>query len=63
MDNQQQQTVNTLEEVIDTLENLDVSFLFGEAKGDVEYSLNEIIIDLQHVQTIIEGDAGQNQNT
>ena len=55
MDSQQKQTVNTLEEVIDTLENLDVSFLFGEAKGDVEYSLNEIIIDLQHVQTIIDG--------
>ena len=55
MDSQQKQTVNTLEEVIDTLENLDVSFLFGEPKGDVEYSLNEIIIDLQHVQTIIDG--------
>lgn len=55
MDNQQQQTVNTLEEVIDILENLDISFLFGEAKSDAEYSLNEIIIDLQHVQTIIDG--------
>ena len=63
MASQQKQTGNTLEEVIDTLENLDVSFLFGEPKGDVEYSLNEIIIDLQHVQTIIEGDAGQNQDT
>jgi len=56
----QQATSNILEEVIDSLENLDVSFLLGEAKGDAEYSINEIIIDLQHVQTIIEGDAGQN---
>ena len=63
MDSQQQQTVNTLEEAIDSLETLDLSFLFGEAKSDAEYSLNEIIIDLQHVQTIIEGDAGQNQDT
>ncbi len=63
MDNQQKQTVNTLEEVIDTLENLDVSFLFGEPKGDVEYSLNESVIELEHVQTIIEGDAGENQET
>lgn len=58
----QQTTSKTLEEVIDTLETLDVSFLFGEAKGDAEYSLNEVIIDLQHIQTIIEGDAGQNQD-
>ena len=55
MDNQQQQTVNTLEEAIDSLETLDLSFLFVEAKSDAEYSLNEIIIDLQHVQTIIDG--------
>ena len=59
----QQTTSRTLEEAIESLETLDLSFLFGEPKGDVEYSLNEIIIDLQHVQTIIEGDAGQNQDT
>jgi len=59
----QQTTSRTLEEAIESLETLDLSFLFGEAKSDAEYSLNEIIIDLQHVQTIIEGDAGQNQNT
>ena len=56
----QQTTSKTLEEVIDSLESLDVTFLLGEAKGDAEYSLNEVIIDLQHIQTIIEGDAGQN---
>ena len=59
----QQTTSRTLEEAIESLETLDLSFLFGEAKSDAEYSLNEIIIDLQHVQTIIEGDAGQNQDT
>ena len=51
----QQTTSKTLEEVIDSLESLDVTFLLGEAKGDAEYSINEIIIDLQHVQTIIDG--------
>jgi len=50
----QQSTSRTLEEVIDSLETLDLSFLFGEAKSDAEYSLNEIVIDLQHVQTIID---------
>ena len=51
----QQTTSRRLEEVIDSLETLDLSFLFGEAKSDAEYSLNEIVIDLQHVQTIIDG--------
>jgi hypothetical protein len=54
----QQIAVNTLEEAIDNIETLDLSFLFGEAKRDAEYSLNEVIIDLQHIQTIF--DAGQN---
>ena len=54
----QQIAVNTLEEAIDCIESLVLSFLFGEAKGDAEYSLNEVIIDLQHIQTIF--DAGQN---
>lgn len=51
----QQTTSRKLEEAIDSLETLDLSFLFGEVKNDAEYSLNEIIIDLQHVQTIIDG--------
>ena len=54
----QQTAVNSLEEVIDSIESLDLSFLLGEAKGDAEYSLNEVIIDLQHIRTIF--DAGQN---
>lgn len=56
--NSQEQTLKQLEETVDCLETLDLSFLFGETKSDIEYSLNEIIIDIQSIQSTIEGNAG-----
>jgi hypothetical protein len=61
--NSHKQTTKALEETVDCLETLDLSFLFGETKNDVEYCLNEIIIDIQHIQSIIEGNnAGQDKD-
>ena len=60
--NKHEQTLKTLQETIDCLESLDLSFLFGETKSDVEYSLNEIVIDAQHIQSIIEGNAEQDKD-
>ena len=56
--NSQEQTLKQLEETVDCLETLDLSFLFGETKSDIEYRLNEIIIDIQSIQSTIEGNAG-----
>jgi len=56
--NSQEHTLKQLEETVDCLETLDLSFLFGETKSDIEYSLNEIIIDIQSIQSTIEGNAG-----
>tara|TARA_B100000287_G_scaffold181375_1_gene171487 strand:- start:617 stop:790 length:174 start_codon:yes stop_codon:yes gene_type:complete len=56
--NSQEQTLKQLEETVDCLETLDLSFLFGETKSDIEYCLNEIIIDIQNIQSTIEGNAG-----
>ena len=56
--NSQEQTLKQLEETVDCLETLDLSFLFGETKSDIEDSLNEIIIDIQSIQSTIEGNAG-----
>ena len=55
--NSQEQTLKQLEETVDCLETLDLSFLFGETKSDIEYSINEIIIDIQNIQSTIEGNA------
>jgi len=44
------QTLDTLTEMIDNLERLDVSFLVGEEKADAEYSINETIIDIQDIE-------------
>jgi hypothetical protein len=59
----QQSALSTLAEAIGSLETLDLSFIFGETKRDVEYSLNEIIIDIEHIESIIEGDARQDKDT
>lgn len=48
------QTLDTLAEMIDNLERLDVSFLAGEVKADAEYTINETILDIQEVENIIE---------
>ena len=60
--NSQEKTLKVLEETVDCLETLDLSFLFGETKSDVEYSLNEIIIDIQNIEAIVEGNAGQDKD-
>jgi hypothetical protein len=48
------QTLDTLAEMIDNLERLDISFLVGEVKADAEYAINETILDIQEVENIIE---------
>ena len=44
------QTLDTLAEMVDNLERLDVSFLVGEEKADAEYAINETIIDIQEIE-------------
>ena len=51
------QTSDTLAEMIDTLERLDISFLTGEEKADAEYAINETILDIQEVESMIEAPA------
>jgi hypothetical protein len=48
------QTLDTLAEMIDNLERLDISFLAGEEKAECEYAINETILDIQEVEGIIE---------
>ena len=48
------QTSDTLAEMIDTLERLDISFLTGEEKADAEYTINETILDIQEVEGMVE---------
>ena len=48
------QTLDTLAEMIDNLERLDISFLVGEVKADAEYAINETILDIQEVENIVE---------
>ena len=48
------QTLDMLDEVIESLETLDISFLTGEEKSEAEYAINETIIDIQHIENIID---------
>jgi len=46
--------LDTLDEVIETLETLDISFLTGEDKSEAEYAINEAILDIQQVEGMID---------
>jgi len=46
--------LNTLDEAIESLETLDISFLTGEDKAEAEYAINEAILDIQQVEGMID---------
>ena len=46
--------LDTLDEVIQNLEGLDISFLTGEEKIEAEYAINEAILDIQQVEGMID---------
>ena len=48
------QTLDMLDEVIENLETLDISFLTGEDKAEAEYAINEAILDIQQVEGMID---------
>ena len=46
--------LDTLDEVIERLETLDVNFLTGEDKSEAEYAINEAILDIQEVESLVD---------
>ena len=46
--------LNTLDEAIENLETLDISFLTGEDKAETEYAINEAILDIQQVESMVD---------
>ena len=46
--------LDILDEVIESLETLDISFLTGEDKSEAEYAINEAILDIQQVEGMID---------
>ena len=46
--------LDTLDEVIERLETLDVTFLTGEDKSAAEYAINEAILDIQEVESLVD---------
>jgi len=46
--------LDTLDEVIQRLETLDISFLSAEDKSESEYAINEAILDIQEVEGLID---------
>jgi len=56
MDNKRQQTLDKLDEVIETLETLDISFLVGADKANAEYAINEAVIDIQEIEGLVDED-------
>ena len=46
--------LDTLDEVIDRLETLDITFLTGEEKSEAEYAINEAILDMQQVEGMVD---------
>ena len=46
--------LDTLDEVIERLETLDVTFLTGEDKSEAEYANNEAILDIQEVESLVD---------
>ena len=46
--------LDTLDEVIERLETLDVTFLTGEDKSEAEYAIYEAILDIQEVESLVD---------
>jgi len=52
--NKRKTALDILDEVIESLETLDISFLTGEDKSEAEYAINEAILDIQQVEGMID---------
>ncbi len=50
------EALNTLDEIVQILEGLDISFLVGADKANTEYAINEAIIDIQEVESMVDGE-------
>lgn len=46
--------LDTLDEAIESLETLDISFLTGEDKAEAEYAINEAILDIQQIESMVD---------
>ena len=52
--NKRKIVLDILDEVIDRLETLDITFLTGEDKSEAEYAINEAILDIQEVEGLVD---------
>ena len=48
------EALNTLDEMVQILERLDISFLVGADKVNTEYAINEAIIDIQEIEGMVD---------
>tara|TARA_R110002051_G_C8486607_1_gene462517 strand:+ start:303 stop:470 length:168 start_codon:yes stop_codon:yes gene_type:complete len=46
--------LDELDATIETLETLDITFLVGDEKSEAEYAINEAILDIQEVETLVD---------
>jgi len=53
MDNKKE-TLDRLDEIVQILEGLNISFLVGVDKANAEYAINEAIIDIQEIENMID---------
>ena len=52
--NKRKTALNTLDAAVESLETLDISFLTGDDKREAEYAINEAILDIQEVESMID---------
>jgi hypothetical protein len=52
--NKRKEALNTLDEMVQILERLDISFLAGADKVNTEYAINEAIIDIQEIEGMVD---------
>ena len=48
------EALNTLDEMVQILERLDISYLVGADKVNTEYAINEAIIDIQEIEGMVD---------
>ena len=46
--------LDALDATIETLETLDISLLLGDEKSEAEYAINEAILDIQEVESLVD---------
>ncbi len=52
--NNKKETLDRLDEIVQILEGLDISFLTGADKANAEYAINEAIIDIQEIEGMVD---------